>query len=236
MLFHNKIPLLKHVALLLLLLLPQQACAFVGIQKQLQQRQRQRHRLPSFFAVPEDGVDSQVALPPADDSQVALPPAAAAAAIEDDPAASTTGTTTTASTAFMMSQSMRRTLIEELGYRRQDVDCMRVELAGPILEKRLRCPPEGMPESWKMETTSSTMMERLENESKYPLKVPLLGVSLVLGGKGLSDAIITAIKVNMGYPGALAEFMGVPLLAIDFVCVVVGIALGTWTWKNMRDN
>jgi len=81
------------------------------------------------------------------------------------------------------------------------------------------------------------MLQRLENESKYPLKFPLLGVSLVLFGKGLSDALITIIKVNIDFPGvSLADqFMGVPILAIDAVCVVVGAALASSTWKTMKD-
>jgi hypothetical protein len=248
--FQKKMPFKLLNAALLLLLLPQ-ACAFVGIQK-LAPRQK-RHRPPSFFAG-ADGVDKDggapVALPPASSSpaltattaedgvdkdggaQVALPPVRDT--IDEDASSSPSSTATT---AFMMNQSSRRILIEELGYRRQDVDCMRVEIAGSIIEKRLKCPPEGMPASWKIEKTNG-MMERLENESKYPLKVPLLGVSLVLAGKGLSDAIVTAIKVNMAFNGAslTEEFMGVPVLLIDFVCVILGIALGTWTWKNMGDD
>jgi hypothetical protein len=32
------------------------------------------------------------------------------------------------------------------------------------------------------------------------------------------------------------EFMGVPVLGIDFVCLTVGVALGTWTWQNMKEK
>jgi hypothetical protein len=61
---------------------------------------------------------------------------------------------------------------------------------------------------------------------------------LVLSGKGLSDAIVTAIKVSMQFKGAslTEEFMGVPVLGIDFVCLTVGVALGTWTWQNMKEK
>lgn len=129
-------------------------------------------------------------------------------------------------------------MIEELGFRRQDVDCIRIELVGPIIAKRLQCPPEGMPESWKMQPSNTRMIQRLEQESKYPLKVPLLGVSLILSGKGLSDAIVTAVKVSIQFKGAsfTEEFMGVPVLGIDFVCLTVGVALGTWTWQNMKEK
>jgi hypothetical protein len=139
-------------------------------------------------------------------------------------------------TVVMITQDMKRVLIEELGYRRKDVNVMRVEMAGPIIEKRVTCPPEGMPDAWV--DSSRLMLERLENESKHPLKVPLLAVSLVLAGKGLSDAIVTLIKVNMDFPGAslMEEFMGINVLAIDAVCVAAGVALGVWTWQTMRDG
>lgn len=149
-----------------------------------------------------------------------------------------------ATTTFMITSDMKRTLIEELGFTRNNVECMRVELAGPIITKRLRCPPEGMPAEWlavavdEGDGRSNNMLQRLENESRYPLKFPLLAVSLVLFGKGLSDAIVTIIKVQQGFRGAsLAEqFMGVPVLGIDALCVVLGAALGVWTLKTMRDD
>jgi hypothetical protein len=137
----------------------------------------------------------------------------------------------------MTSQETKRVLIEELGYKRKDVDRMRYELGPAIVSKRIMCPPEGgMPESWKR--NDEEMMKKLEQESKYPLKVPLLGVSLVLLGKGLGDAGITFIKVNMDFPGAslAAEFMGVPVLAIDVLCILLGGGLGWWTWNTMNDD
>jgi len=79
------------------------------------------------------------------------------------------------------------------------------------------------------------MMKKLQKESKYPLKTPLLAISTILAGKGLSDLIVTIIKVNMGYVGAsfAEQFYGVPVVGIDVVCVVIGISLGVWTWKSM---
>jgi hypothetical protein len=156
-------------------------------------------------------------------------------------------TSSSSQTIFMLTNEMKRTLIEELGYTRKNVELMRVELGQAAIEKRTQCPPEGMPESWCDQSlvglenhndSQSAMRKKLENESKYPLKVPLLGASLVLLGKGLSDAGITIIKVNSGFRGAslTEEFMGVPVLAIDFVCIVLGISLGVWTWKTMRDD
>jgi len=151
-------------------------------------------------------------------------------------------TPSAATTTFMITNEMKRILIEELGYQRQEVNQIRIELVDSIISKRISRPVDGMPSTWYIkeeeETSSqSTMLKKLENESKYPLKVPLLGVSLVLSGKGLSDALVTVIKVNMGFNGVslMEEFMGVPVLAIDFVSVVVGVGLGVWTWKNMRD-
>jgi hypothetical protein len=156
-------------------------------------------------------------------------------------------TSSSSETIFMLTNEMKRTLIEELGYTRQNVKLMRVELGQAAIEKRTQCPPDGMPESWCDQSliglddnndSQSNMRKKLENESKYPLKIPLLGASLVLLGKGLSDAGITIIKVNSGFRGAslTEEFMGVPVLAIDLVCIVLGISLGVWTWKTMRDE
>jgi hypothetical protein len=145
-----------------------------------------------------------------------------------------------ASVATMIPQETKRVLIEELGYRRVDVERLKFDLAPVLVERRLRCPEEGMPESWCRSQAElqqeNSMMRRLENESQYPLKVPLLGISLILFGKGFSDALITIIKVNISFPGvSLAdEFMGVPVLLIDVVCVTAGAALGWWTWKTMK--
>ena len=144
-----------------------------------------------------------------------------------------------ASTAVMISQNQKRILIEELGYRRKDVDKMRFELAAPIIDKRIRCPEGGMPDEWcRSEQEISKMKQQLLDESKYPLKLPLLAISLILFGKGFGDALITLIKVNIDFPGAslTEQFMGVPVLAIDALCVALGAALGAWTWDTMRDK
>jgi len=154
-----------------------------------------------------------------------------------------TATATTAITAFMITNEMKRVLIEELGYKRQEVNQIRIELVDQVISKRIPCPPDGMPSTWYEEkedaeiSSQDRMLQKLENEGKYPLKAPLLGVSLVLSGKGFTDAIVTVIKVNMGFQGVslMEKFMGVPVLAIDFVCVVIGVALGTWTWNTMKD-
>ena len=141
---------------------------------------------------------------------------------------------TSSSQVFMITRDMKRTMIEELGYKRKDVDSIRLELVSNIIKGRVRCPSDGMPTDWvdrdreaanESVQESSSMMQRLENESKYPLKFPLLAVSLILFGKGFSDALITLIKVNINFPGAslAAQFQGIPVLAIDFVCVIAGL-------------
>ena len=81
------------------------------------------------------------------------------------------------------------------------------------------------------------MKEKLRAESRYPFKFPLLGASAVIGGKGVTDALIKVIKVSIGFKGAsLSEdFLGIPVLAIDVACVAVGLSLGSWTWTTMRD-
>lgn len=109
------------------------------------------------------------------------------------------------------------------------------------MSKRLARPQEGVPAEWLLreDETPSAMLEKLEKEQQYPLKFPLLAVSLILVGKGLSDALITAIKVYIDFPGSdllvKETFMGLPVLGIDLVCVIVGIALGSWTWNAMKD-
>lgn len=179
----------------------------------------------SLFASNDDDDVPKALLPSSDNDGTAGEPA------KDQTSASPSG-----SVSFMITREMKRVLVEELGYSRKDVDAMRVELAGPIIDKRMRCPETGMPEDWIDQ--SRALASRLENESKYPLKVPLLLVSAVLFGKGLSDAVVTLIKVNMDFKGAslTQEFMGVNILAIDAVCIALGVALGVWTWQTMRDT
>ena len=84
--------------------------------------------------------------------------------------------------------------------------------------------------------SASRMKAKLRNESRFPLKLPLLGVSAVLGGKGFTDALLMITKVSIKMPGASLseEFMGVPVLGIDVVCVAAGLSLGAWTWKSMQ--
>mmetsp|Transcript_7380 Transcript_7380/g.8190 ORF Transcript_7380/g.8190 Transcript_7380/m.8190 type:complete len:140 (+) Transcript_7380:3-422(+) len=139
---------------------------------------------------------------------------------------------------------MKRMLVEELGYKRKEVDSIRVELVANIIEHRIQCPLEGMPASWVDQNRefvdsgqgNSDMMRKLENESKYPLKFPLLAISLILFGKGFTDALITIIKVNIDFPGAslTAQFQGISILAIDILCVMIGLGLGLWTLKSMK--
>ena len=179
----------------------------------------------------------------------ALAPAAASPESDlDQPDVTDSSTSegkTSSSQVFMITRDTKRTMIEELGYKRKDVDSIRLELVANIIENRVRCPSDGMPVDWvdqdreaanESVPENSSMMQRLENESKYPLKFPLLAVSLILFGKGFSDALITIIKVNISFPGAslTAQFQGIPVLAIDFVCVIAGLGMGLWTYKTMK--
>ena len=52
------------------------------------------------------------------------------------------------SLAMMMTQETKRILIEELGYRRADVKRLKFDKARGLVEQRIRCPKEGVPESW----------------------------------------------------------------------------------------
>ena len=161
-------------------------------------------------------------------------------AIKEDPIPSLTMAPSPSTTVLFVNQQTKRILIEELGYKRSDVDRLRPEFALAIASKRISRPENGIPSKWLMkeEETTSAMLEKLENEQKHPLKIPLLGVSLILFGKGFSDALITLIKVYINFPGAdrlvKEQFMGLPVLGIDFVCVVLGAGLGFWTWNNMK--
>lgn len=158
----------------------------------------------------------------------------------DDLEITTSPSAAAATTTVMITNEMKRILIEELGYRRIDIECLRVELAAPIISKRIPCPSTGMPDSWKSNeeenSSQDRMLSKLKKESKYPLKTPLLVVSAILSGKGLTDAIVTLLKVNAGIRGAslTEEFLGFPVLGIDAVCVATGLGLGLWTFKTMK--
>jgi len=164
---------------------------------------------------------------------------------QHDTYVSTSEKNTVSSQMFMITREIKRIMVEDLGYKRKEVDSIRLDLVANIIKNRVQCPSEGMPADWvdqdreyanKSVQENSNMMERLESESKYPLKFPLLAVSLVLFGKGFSDALITLIKVNIDFPGAslTVQFQGIPVLAIDGLCVIVGAGMGLWTWKTMK--
>ena len=197
----------------------------------------------------DDGDDAVSSLPPA----TALPPSTSgtpdAAQEAAEPALAPTDEASNeqsdpppagpATTALFINQQTKRILIEELGYKRAEVERLRPELAQPIVNNRTFRPSEGVPEEWMMaeEDTTRAMLDKLESENKYPLKFPLLAVGTILFGKGFGDALITIIKVNIDFPGATLteDFMGVPVLGVDAACVLAGAALASWTWNTMRD-
>lgn len=182
------------------------------------------------------------ALPPSptsDANQETKEPAALAPTGDSSDEQSEPAAAGPATTALFVNQQTKRVLIEELGYKRAEVERLRPELAQPIVNNRTFRPSEGVPEEWMIaeEDTTRAMLDKLESENKYPLKFPLLAVGTILFGKGFGDALITIIKVNIEFPGATLteDFMGMPVLAIDAVCVLVGAAVVSWTWKSMRD-
>ena len=56
---------------------------------------------------------------------------------------------TSASIQYMITNKMRKTLVEELGYLNNEVNEMDPQIAAVLLEKRLPRPMNGMPASWK---------------------------------------------------------------------------------------
>lgn len=50
--------------------------------------------------------------------------------------------------------------------------------------------------------SAARMRAKLKKEAEYPLFFPLLGASAVIGGKGLTDALLTFAKVAAGMRGA----------------------------------
>lgn len=84
--------------------------------------------------------------------------------------------------------------------------------------------------------SAARMRAKLKKEAEYPLFFPLLGASAVIGGKGLTDALLTFAKVAAGMRGASLgdTFLGAPVLGIDAVCIVVGTALAKYTWETQR--
>ena len=88
----------------------------------------------------------------------------------------------------------------------------------------------------RADSSKDRMKTKLLREAKYPFKTPLIGASVVIGGKGLTDALLTVSKVAAGMRGASLDetFFGVPVLGIDAACVLTGASLGLWTWRTMR--
>lgn len=62
---------------------------------------------------------------------------------------------TSASIQYMITNKMRKTLVDELGYLNHEVNEMDPQIAAVLLEKRLPRPMNGMPSSWKRQGGSS---------------------------------------------------------------------------------
>lgn len=59
-----------------------------------------------------------------------------------------------AKVAAMLTQANKRILIEELGYRRADVKKLKFDLALGLVQDRIPCPKEGVPDSWFTSTAT----------------------------------------------------------------------------------
>jgi len=84
--------------------------------------------------------------------------------------------------------------------------------------------------------SAARMRAKLKKEAEYPLFFPLFGASAVIGGKGLTDALLAFARVAAGMRGASLgdTFLGAPVLGVDAVCIVVGTALAKYTWETQR--
>mmetsp|Transcript_36757 Transcript_36757/g.90466 ORF Transcript_36757/g.90466 Transcript_36757/m.90466 type:complete len:159 (-) Transcript_36757:343-819(-) len=83
---------------------------------------------------------------------------------------------------------------------------------------------------------SDEMKKKLEKESDAPLRFPLLGIAAVVGGKGLTDAMVTVAKGSMGMVNVADN---APMLAVDALCVFFGIALAmrvSNVWRGCTYN
>lgn len=119
-----------------------------------------------------------------------------------------------------------------------------LQIHSPVRTRRtvLRLAPDDppleptLPSQEAAPSSQERMKAKLQAEAEYPLFAPLMFGSAVIGGKGLTDALLTVAKVSAGIRGAsLAEtFLGVPVLLIDALCVVAGISLARYTWTTMR--
>ncbi|CAB9530053.1 expressed unknown protein [Seminavis robusta] len=93
-----------------------------------------------FVPTPTSLCSRQTAIPPRVQRPSSLPPSNDHGAMNDYIPSS--------SVAVMMSQENKRILIEELGYRRKEAERLRLDLVPDIVQQRIRCPTEGIPEEW----------------------------------------------------------------------------------------
>jgi len=69
---------------------------------------------------------------------------------------------------------------------------------------------------------SDEMRKRLQKENDAPLRLPLLGMGAVVGGKGFTDLGLTLIKGSMGM---LVIADQTTMLGIDIGCMAVGAGI-----------
>ena len=72
---------------------------------------------------------------------------------------------------FMITQKMRRVLIQELNYLASEVDMMEPQIASVVIERGLTRPARGMPASWRRSGGN------YDRKGRAPFFVPILKAS-----------------------------------------------------------
>jgi hypothetical protein len=100
------------------------------------------------------------------------------------------------SLASEISSEMKRVLIQELAYRRVDVQAMRPEIAAMVIAKKIRKPMEGLPRNWYIDENSAVAWRsRLQHAllggrfAAAPVIAILLGAVIVSGRTNLLDGM-----------------------------------------------
>jgi len=82
-----------------------------------------------------------------------------------------------ASMQWMLTQRMRRTLIQELDYLPSEVDQMDPQVAAVVIRKGLKRPPSGMPVSWKRNRRADRNVQH-RNSPRMQFEIPIKAIVL----------------------------------------------------------